>query len=79
MYGYSNEDAAWQRLTDLQREMENSRLLADGLSRGWRRPGLWFAGLLAAAAGRVARRWNGSELAPREAVWVDAQSENDAA
>ena len=28
MYGYSNEDAAWQRLQDLQREMENSRLMA---------------------------------------------------
>jgi hypothetical protein len=28
MYGYDNEDAAWQRLQDLQREMENSRLLA---------------------------------------------------
>jgi hypothetical protein len=28
MYPYMNEDAAWQRLQDLQREMENSRLLA---------------------------------------------------
>ena len=28
MYPYTNEDAAWQRLQDLQREMENSRLMA---------------------------------------------------
>lgn len=28
MYPYMNEDVAWQRLLDLQREMENSRLLA---------------------------------------------------
>jgi hypothetical protein len=27
---FMNEDAAWQRLQDLQREMENSRLLAAG-------------------------------------------------
>lgn len=30
MYPFMNEDAAWQRLQDLQREMENSRLLAAG-------------------------------------------------
>ena len=28
MYGYNNEDAAWQRLIDIQREMENSRIWA---------------------------------------------------
>jgi hypothetical protein len=28
MYPYSNEEVAWQRLKDLQREMENSRLMA---------------------------------------------------
>ena len=28
MYPYTNEDEAWQRLKDLQREMENSRLTA---------------------------------------------------
>jgi len=27
---YMNEDAAWQRFQDLQREMENRRLLAAG-------------------------------------------------
>ncbi|TAN31412.1 hypothetical protein EPN29_13365 [bacterium] len=30
MYPYMNEDVAWQRLKDLQLEMENSRLLATG-------------------------------------------------
>lgn len=30
MYPYMNEDAAWQRLKDLQREMENSRLMTVG-------------------------------------------------
>jgi hypothetical protein len=29
MYQYGNEDAAWNRLIDMQREMENSRLWAD--------------------------------------------------
>jgi hypothetical protein len=28
MYPYLNEEVAWQRLQDLQREMENSRLMA---------------------------------------------------
>ncbi len=28
MYPYTNEDAAFERLKDLQREMENSRLIA---------------------------------------------------
>ena len=30
MYPYMNEDAAWQRLQDIQREMENRRLVAAG-------------------------------------------------
>lgn len=30
MYPYTNEDAAWQRLQDLQLEMENSRLMTAG-------------------------------------------------
>ena len=29
MYSYGNEDAAWDRLIDMQREMENSRLWGD--------------------------------------------------
>jgi hypothetical protein len=54
MYPYMNEDAAWQRVQDLQREIENSRLMAAG------RPGAarellrhlaaraWYLGRLAA-------------------------------
>lgn len=33
MYEYKHEDVAWQRLKDLQREMENSRRMADGIER----------------------------------------------
>ena len=29
MYPYRNEDVAWQRLLDMEREMENSRIWAD--------------------------------------------------
>jgi len=32
MYGYTNEDAAWQRLIDIQREMENSKIWASDTS-----------------------------------------------
>ena len=51
MYPFMNEDVAFERLKDLQREMENSRLTANGLAgfgslvrsvsaRAW-----WLAGL----------------------------------
>jgi len=33
MYPFMNEDAAWQRLQDVQRELENSRLMAAGQPR----------------------------------------------
>ncbi len=29
MYPYMNEDVAWERLKDIQREMENRRLMAE--------------------------------------------------
>jgi len=32
MYSYSNEDAAWDRLKDMQREMENSKIWATDTS-----------------------------------------------
>lgn len=59
MYPYMNEDAAFERLKDLQREMENSRLIAGSApalgsvvrnlaERAW-----WLAGL---AMGRPPRR-----------------------
>jgi hypothetical protein len=33
MYDYRYEDVAWQRLKDLQREMENRRLMAEGIKQ----------------------------------------------
>lgn len=35
MYQYTNEDVAFERLKDLQREMENSRLAAHTLAGFW--------------------------------------------
>jgi len=54
MYSYRNEDAAWDRLIDMQREMENSRLWADRSSD-----------LLTTLARLVERAWILSGLAMR--------------
>jgi hypothetical protein len=35
MYPYMNEDAAFERVKDLQREAENSRLMAGSLPGAW--------------------------------------------
>ena len=56
MYSYSNEDAAWDRLQDMQREMENSRLWADRSGN-----------LLATAAHLAERAWILGGLAMRRA------------
>ena len=56
MYPYRNEDAAWDRLIDMQREMENSRLWA-GRS----------ADLLATLARLAERAWILGGLAMRRA------------
>ena len=51
MYPYMNEDAAFERLKDLQREMENNRLIAGStrglgsLFRNWAERAWWVAGL----------------------------------
>ena len=51
MYPYMNEDAAFERLKDLQREMENSRLVAGtapslgSLIRSLGQRAWWLAGL----------------------------------
>ena len=42
---HMNEDLMWERLKDIQREVENSRLLARSRPRKFR-PGRWIAGLL---------------------------------
>jgi hypothetical protein len=56
VYPYRNEDAAWDRLIDMQREMENSRLWA-GRS----------ADLLATLARLAERAWILGGLAMRRA------------
>ena len=43
MHEYYNEDVAFERLKDLQREMENSRLTADYLSDLGHRIWTWAA------------------------------------
>ena len=64
MYQYTNEDVAFERLKDLQREMENSRIAAASLAglgtlirnlaaRAW-----WLGGL---AMRRAPRRRRGLE------------------
>jgi hypothetical protein len=83
MYPYMNEEVAWQRIQDLQREMENSHLLAAGFTP----PAIVaLVGLGRAAArlgrtawnlplGRFHRRYREAELArrPRAVVgWLDA-------
>jgi hypothetical protein len=45
MYQYTNEDVAFERLKDLQREMENSHLTANTLAG--------FAGLISNLLGRA--------------------------
>jgi hypothetical protein len=65
MYGPMNEDLAWQRMKDLQREMENSRLMAAGqppaaLAALWRLADwlgtfTWQAGRRVATAGQRRR------------------------
>ena len=51
MYPYMNEDVAFERLKDLQREMENSRLIAGSapslgsLLRGLAERAWWLGGL----------------------------------
>lgn len=56
MYSYGNEDAAWDRLIDMQREMENSRLWADRSSN-----------LLTTVARLAERAWILGGLAMRRA------------
>ena len=68
MYSFMNEDAAFERLKDLQREMENSRLIAGST------PSL----------GRVLRnvvenaRWLGGLATRRAPSWRPMASRRDA-
>jgi hypothetical protein len=52
---YMNEDVAWQRLKDAQREMENSQRLAAGIASGLRAI-VWLAARRVALVRPAARR-----------------------
>jgi len=72
MHPYMNEDVAFERLKDMQREMENSRLWADGASRAF-----VLAGMLARRAwilGGLAMR-----RAPRRRPQAEPAAECEAA
>jgi hypothetical protein len=74
MYPYMNEDVAFERLKDLQREMENSRIAAD-----------WLAGVGRLIRNLSARAWWLGGLAFRRAprrrpvLALDACETDDAA
>ncbi|HYM67131.1 MAG TPA: hypothetical protein VEW68_07560 [Patescibacteria group bacterium] len=61
MYPYMNEDVAWQRLQDLQREMETSRLWAMGERPAWYR---WVARVPASLARLVGDRPAATRIEP---------------
>jgi hypothetical protein len=60
VYPHMNEDVAWQHLQDLQREVENSRLMAQGQPvftvEALRRLGARVVHLASATAWRAPRR-----------------------
>ena len=60
MHQYYNEDVAFERLKDVQREMENSRLMAGSLSDFGRRLWTW------AARGSTWRAFSIRRPAPRQ-------------
>ena len=74
MYPHMNEDAAWERVKDLQREMDNSRLWADSTVRALSlltQPLIWlFEGLfltlrpLPAPSTRAPREWDNDTESP---------------
>jgi hypothetical protein len=74
MRPYGNEEMAWQRLLDVQREAENRRLIdAGGAAYGWStalRPALEAWSLVRRAAGMVfvrRRPWPGPDCGEAEA------------
>jgi len=78
MYQYKHEEVAWERVKDLQRELENSRLMAAGFERTFTALGLLAqrAWLLAGLAmGRPPR----FRPASADCDLEDAQAATDAA
>ena len=66
MNRYHNEEMAWRQLQDLQREMENRRLVADGgpMLRWWLPKLATRIWIVAGLAGRRAPRWNPALVEP---------------
>jgi hypothetical protein len=76
MYPYMNEDAAWQRLKDVQREMENSRRWAAGERPDWFRSAVQLTASLARLlAGRSGPARGESDVCDTS----DAEAVSDAA
>lgn len=71
MYGRLNEDVAWTRLQDRQREMENRRFGADGdhVRIGVMRSlGGWLGQAVRSAVRRVPRRRQAAQFEACDAV-----------
>src|SRR2546421_12787424 len=66
MNRYHNEEMAWRQLQDLQREMENRRLVAGGgpMLRWWLPKLATRIWIVAGLAGRRAPRWNPALVEP---------------
>jgi len=77
MYQYKHEEVAWERVKDLQREIENSRLMSVGLGRSLVALGLLAqrAWLLAGLATRRPPRANPPKYIETEGkegrVWTE--------
>jgi len=76
MYPYMNEDVAWQRLKDLQQEMDNSRRWAAGERPAWFR---WAFQLPASLARLAAVRLSPARGEPDVRDTAEAEAESDAA
>ncbi|MFI5281675.1 MAG: hypothetical protein ACHQ0J_00925 [Candidatus Dormibacterales bacterium] len=78
MYPYANEEVAWQRLQDLQREMENSRRLALGHRPDWLNAAWWLGAKAVSAVRRLssALAWRPAERTLRA---EECETETDAA
>ena len=79
MNPYANEEIMWQRVKDIQREVENSRLLAQGTTPGYWRLARFITrsarGALH-ALGLTPRWWSDSDVA---IAHDDTQADTNAA
>ena len=76
MYPYMNEDVAWQRLKDVQQEMDNSRRWAAGERPDWFR---WAVQLPASLARFFAVRLSPTHVESDVCDTPEAEAASDAA